>query len=147
MPTYAVTSQAGLLSNDMKAHLAKAITEAHADVTGAPPYFAQVLFRALSQSDMFVGGRPLSHEHVFVFGHIRDGRSAVDRKRLVNRLSDVIARITDLPKTATWVYLHELPAAAMIEFGHVLPQAGDEALWTDALPAADRVFMQSLTAE
>jgi hypothetical protein len=38
----------------------------------------------------------------------------------------------------------ELPPRQMIEFGHLLPEAGDEPAWTAALPAADREFMQSI---
>jgi hypothetical protein len=32
----------------------------------------------------------------------------------------------------------------MIEFGHLLPEPGDEAAWTAALPTADREFVQSI---
>jgi hypothetical protein len=45
---------------------------------------------------------------------------------------------------AVWVYVGELPPRQMIEFGHLLPEAGDEPAWTAALPAADREFMQSI---
>jgi hypothetical protein len=45
---------------------------------------------------------------------------------------------------SVWVYVGELPARQMIEFGHLLPEAGDEPVWTAALPAADREFMQSI---
>jgi hypothetical protein len=43
-----------------------------------------------------------------------------------------------------WVYVGELPARQMIEFGHLLPEPGDEPAWTAALSAADREFMQSI---
>jgi hypothetical protein len=45
---------------------------------------------------------------------------------------------------SVWIYVGELPARQMIEFGHLLPEAGDEPAWTAALPAADREFMQSI---
>jgi hypothetical protein len=45
---------------------------------------------------------------------------------------------------AVWVYLNELLPRQMIEFGYVLPEPGDEAVWTSALPEKDRVFMQSI---
>ncbi|WP_316186737.1 MULTISPECIES: hypothetical protein [unclassified Bradyrhizobium] len=45
---------------------------------------------------------------------------------------------------SVWVYVGELPARQMIEFGHVLPEAGDEPARTANLPAADRDFMQSV---
>jgi hypothetical protein len=49
-------------------------------------------------------------------------------------------------RLAVWVYLSEIPAAAMVEFGHVLPEAGQEAAWTEALPAADREHMEAAAA-
>ena len=45
---------------------------------------------------------------------------------------------------AIWVYLNELSPRQMIEFGHVLPEPGDEPVWTAALPETDRAFMQSI---
>ena len=84
------------------------------------------------------------YDHLFIFGHIREGRSAMDRKTLIQRLGHDVADVAALEPTAIWVYLHELPAQAMVEFGHILPQAGDEAIWTSELPTADRKFIQSI---
>jgi phenylpyruvate tautomerase PptA (4-oxalocrotonate tautomerase family) len=42
MPTYTCTVAKGLLVARKKLAIAKAITAAHAQITGAPPYFAQV---------------------------------------------------------------------------------------------------------
>ena len=146
MPTYTVTTVSNLLNAGQKSDLAQAITRAHAEITGAPPSFAQVMFDDRPKANIFIGGKPLDHAHLFVFGHIRDGRAAVDRKRLILRIAEDVARLTGLPQKAVWVYLHELPAPAMIEFGHILPQAGDEAAWTSALPPELRSFLSSLEA-
>jgi hypothetical protein len=45
---------------------------------------------------------------------------------------------------SVWVYVAELPPRQMIEFGHLLPEAGDEPAWTAALSAEEREFMQSI---
>ncbi len=146
VPTYTCTAAAGLIDRDDKAAIARAITQAHAEITGAPAYFAQVIFREVPEGDHFIGGVRLGHDHVFVYGRIRDGRSAVDRKALIRRLTDDVAALLGLPAFSVWVYLLELPAAAMVEFGHVLPEAGDEADWTDALPDVDRARMQAISS-
>ena len=44
---------------------------------------------------------------------------------------------------SVWVYITDLAPRQMVEFGHVLPEAGDEAQWAAALPEADRAHMQS----
>ena len=144
MPTYTCTAAAGLLDRERKAAVARAVTLAHAEVTGAPAHFAQVIFQEVVAGDHFVGGVPLAHDHVFVYGRIRAGRSAVDRKALIQRLTRDVAVAAGLDGFAVWVYLLELPAAAMVEFGHILPEAGDEAAWTEALPPDDRRRMQAI---
>lgn len=144
MPTYTCTAAKGLLNDQNKRGIAQVITNAHAEITGAPAYFAQVFFTDVMQGDHFIGGKPLSHDHLFIYGRIRDGRSAVDRKALVKRITSEVAEVTDFPTFAVWTYILELPAAAMVEFGHILPEAGDEQSWNDALPEADRQRMQAI---
>ena len=109
MPTYTCVAPAGLLDTPRKGAVAQAITAAHAHITGALSYFAQVIFQSFAAGDVFIGGRELSHAHIFVHGRIRDGRSAIDRKALIRRLAaDVAAaaavdpfRGLDLPLGAT----------------------------------------------
>ena len=38
----------------------------------------------------------------------------------------------------------ELPPRQMIEYGYVLPEPGEEHVWTSALPTEDREFMQAV---
>lgn len=144
MPTYVCTAIAGQLSPAHKADIAAAITRIHHEVTGAPAHFAQVVFREAVSGDIFIGGAPLRHQHLFVHGHIRDGRSAVDKSALIGELTRVLPGLAGIAHTGIWIYLAELPARQMVEFGHVLPAAGDEAAWSQSLPAEDRAFMESL---
>jgi phenylpyruvate tautomerase PptA (4-oxalocrotonate tautomerase family) len=144
MPTYHCVAADGLLGSPAKAAIAQAITRAHAEVTGAPPHFAQVVFQSVAAGDHYMGGEPLSHDHVFVDGHIRAGRSALDRAALIDRLVRDVARAASLPAFAIWVYIHELPAPAMAEFGHVLPEPGGETAWIESLSPAERQRMQTI---
>ena len=48
-----------------------------------------------------------------------------------------------LPANHVWVYITDLIPRQMAEFGHVLPEPGDEAKWAERLPAADRAHMES----
>jgi phenylpyruvate tautomerase PptA (4-oxalocrotonate tautomerase family) len=146
VPTYTCTAAAGLLDAGQKGTIARVVTLAHAEITGAPTHFAQVIFADVPEGDHFMGGVPLEHESVFIYGSIRDGRSAVDRKALIQRLTADIAQAARVAPFSVWVYLLELPAAAMVEFGHILPEAGDEPAWTAALPADDHAAMESIQA-
>lgn len=146
MPTYTCTAAAGFLDAAQKGAIARVVTLAHAEITGAPTHFAQVIFQEVPEGDHFMGGVPLEHASVFVYGRIRDGRSAVDRKALIKRVTADVAEVAGVAPFAVWVYLLELPAAAMVEFGHILPEAGDEPTWTAALPADDRAAMETIQA-
>jgi len=44
MPTYVCTAREGQLSPDQKSRIAAAVTRIHSEVTGAPKFFAQVIF-------------------------------------------------------------------------------------------------------
>jgi len=146
MPTYHCSAKTGLLDAERKARIARAVTLAHAEVTGAPAHFAQVLFLDLPPGNHYVGGVPPGHDHVFIHGHIRGGRSIELRAALLLRLTDDVAAAAGVNRFAVWIYLSEIPAAAMVEFGHVLPEAGREATWTEALPATDRERMEAIAA-
>ncbi|KJC33700.1 4-oxalocrotonate tautomerase [Bradyrhizobium sp. LTSP885] len=145
MPTYYCTSAQGRLTAEQKNRIASEITRIHAEVTGAPSYFAQVIFTEVAPGNLFMGGEPVTHDHIFVYGHIRSGRAAVDKTRMIRLMADAVALAANVDsKRAVWVYLNELQPRQMIEFGHVLPEPGDELVWTDGLPEADRAFMQSI---
>ena len=143
MPTYTLTAPVGRLTSDQKARAAAGITRAHTEVTGAANFFAQVIVNEVPAGNYFLGGRPLATDQLFLHGQIRAGRSAVDRKRLLLALRDVVAEAAGADRRSVWVYLVDLPACDMVEYGHVLPEPGNEAAWLDALPEADRAHMRS----
>lgn len=144
MATYICRAPEGLLASSTKTQLADAITRNHAAVTGGGTTFVQVLFRSFAQDDCFVGGKPLAGPHVFIQGHIRAGRSTLERADFVKRTLPAVSEILGVPRYAIWIYLSELPSRAMAEFGHVLPEPGDDATWLAALPAEDRDHLERL---
>ena len=145
MPTYFCTAMEGRLSAKQKSDIAAEITRIHAEVTGAPAYYAQVIFDEVKPGNYFMGGAPLKHDQIFVYGHIRSGRAAVDKTRMIKLMAKAVGVAAKVTQAwSVWIYVGELPARQMIEFGHVLPEAGDEPAWTAALPAKDREFMQSI---
>src|SRR5262249_24650407 len=125
------------------AKIASEITRIHSETTGAPTYFAQVIFTEIAPDCYFVGARPLKGHQVFVNGQIRGGRSTESKGSLIAQITATVAEASNLPKRNIWVYITDLVPRQMVEFGHVLPEAGDEARWAAALPEADRAYMQS----
>jgi phenylpyruvate tautomerase PptA (4-oxalocrotonate tautomerase family) len=144
MPTYYCISPAGLLDAGQKSAIAAEITRIHNAVTGAASFFAQVIYTDVAKGNHFMGGAPLAADQIFVHGFIRAGRSVPDRQRLVTEMVTAIAGLSGLPKKLVWVYVTEIPARQMAEYGHILPEPGDEKTWLDGLPAEDRAYMQSV---
>ena len=129
MPTYTVTVANLSLSPQQKSQIAEAITAAHNAQTGAPRFFAQVLFSAASEGDHFVGGRVNTAPQVYVHGLVREGRSTEIKQALMSQMLEEIAQIINITAEKVWIYLQDIPATQMIEFGRFLPAPGEEAEW------------------
>jgi phenylpyruvate tautomerase PptA (4-oxalocrotonate tautomerase family) len=144
MPTYRCTTPHGLLDTERKAAIAREITRIHSEVTGAATFFAQVIFDEVPSGNYFVGGAGLHGEQIFVFGQIRAGRSELDLQRLLKDLLAGVAAASGFSSQSVWLYVTELPARLMAEYGHILPEPGDEQSWLTNLPIEDRALMLSV---
>jgi phenylpyruvate tautomerase PptA (4-oxalocrotonate tautomerase family) len=133
MPNYTVHLQTAQSTETARADLARRIAVTHAAATAAPPSFAQVIISPVA-GEHFIGGEPVDPRAVFVHGHIRAGRSTEAKDRLVLAVRDAVRDTLGVPEDLVWVYVSELPAAQMVEFGQVLPVPGSEAVWQAALP-------------
>jgi hypothetical protein len=55
-----------------------------------------------------------------------------------------VAQITGVKEDSIWVYLCNLDPTDMIEYGHVLPEPGQEKEWFEALPESLKVYLAKL---
>ncbi len=129
MPTYTLHYAALALSADEKHQMAQGITQAHEAATGADGFFAQVIFQEIAQEDCYLGGSPLDQPQLFLQGQIRAGRSLDIKGKLLSSLKEALLNVTTLDPSQIWIYLVELPASDMLEYGHVLPAPGAERAW------------------
>jgi hypothetical protein len=91
-----------------------------------------------------MGGKPLDADHVFVHGQIRDGRTAEAKTRLLLGMMEVTAAVAEIPRNQVGVYIVDVPAKQIAEYGAPLPGPGEEAAWTAALPADVRRRMEAV---
>ena len=56
MPIYQCSAQKGLLTEDLKAKIAAAVTDAHVEATGAPRVFVHVFFNELPPGIFYSAG-------------------------------------------------------------------------------------------
>jgi phenylpyruvate tautomerase PptA (4-oxalocrotonate tautomerase family) len=135
MPTYRVTSANLALTTAQEAAIAAAITRSHHEATGAPAYFAQVIFAGIESGKHYIGGRAYSTPHLFVHGLIRAGRSVDTKAALIKDIAAKVHAIAGIGPEDIWVYVQDIPANQMIEFGRVLPEPGAEDTWRAAMTA------------
>ena len=126
MPTYFVNLSNIKIKKNIKEKLAKKITKVHNKATGANKYFAQVIFNDNKKENHYMGGKMVSKPEVFIYGHIRSGRTAKIKNKLITGLREVIRKNTRLKKDNIWVYILDLKPSQMIEYGEVLPKSGGE---------------------
>src|SRR5260221_14074254 len=102
MPTYTVTCVEGTLDAPKRAKIASAITRIHSETTGAPTYFAQVIFTEVAPDCYFVGGSPLKGQQVFVNGQIRGGRPPETKDPLIAQITAAGAEKSQLADKDGW---------------------------------------------
>ena len=144
MPTYTCFAQQGVISDEQKHRLAAGIAKVHSLATGAPIGFTQCVFEDLQPQTHYIGGVPAPEQGVWVYGHIRRGRTPEAKGRILQGICELLVDVLDAPKEAVWVYINELDNTDMIEFGRVLPVEGEEWPWVDKLPADLRDHMLAL---
>ena len=144
MPTYFVNLSNIKLSKTIKEKLAKKITKIHNKTTGANKYFAQVIFNDTKKEDHYMGGKIISESEIFIYGHIRSGRTAIIKNKLIKGLREIIRKNTKLEKDNIWVYLLDLKPNQMIEYGEILPKSGGEKKWFKNLPTKLKIRLNKI---
>jgi phenylpyruvate tautomerase PptA (4-oxalocrotonate tautomerase family) len=138
MPTYACSAAAGRLTPAQKVEIVQSITAIHHEETGAPRYFVQVIFFDIAYANHYIAGQLAPAGQMWIRGDIRDGRSEEQKSRMLSRILQEVSRIGEIAEEEVWVYLSDIPAQNMAEYGCVLPVPGAENEWFATLPAALR---------
>lgn len=138
MPTYTVTSANVSITETQQSEIAATITEAHHQNTGAPGFFAQVMFIALPDRKHYIGGKLNSAPQIYVHGLIRAGRSASAKAGLLRQITSNVREIAGVGAEDVWVYVQDIPPEQMVEFGRVLPEPGAEEQWRKDVSAQKR---------
>ncbi len=137
MPTYTFTTAKNLTAGQ-RASIVESVTTIHHEETTAPRYFVQVVLYRVEPGSIFIGGEAASPDHVWVRADIRSGRTNEVKSKILQRIMRETSEILGISEQAVWVYLSDIPAEGVLEFGNVLPQPGGEAQWLAALPSALR---------
>ena len=128
MPIYQCSAQPGLLTDDMKAQIATAITDAHVDATGAPRVFVHVYFNQLPPGNAYSAGEP-DHKLSGITGQVRAGRPLEVNQNLIQTIVASWSKITGQPAKEVLAGLTEIDSDMTMEYGLILPHPGGEKEW------------------
>jgi phenylpyruvate tautomerase PptA (4-oxalocrotonate tautomerase family) len=137
MPTYAFTS-AREITVEQRKKIVESVTSIHQIEATAPRYFVQVIFYKVDPGSIFIGGEAASADHVWVRADIRSGRTKEQKAKILHRIMRETGDILRVSEENVWVYISDIPAEGVAEFGNILPQPGGEEKWLEALPDALR---------
>jgi phenylpyruvate tautomerase PptA (4-oxalocrotonate tautomerase family) len=110
------------------AAIARFITRSHHESTGAPT-FAQIIFARTRSGNYYISGKAYTIPHLFVHGLIRAGRCADAKAGLVKDIAAKLQTTASIGPPDIWVYIQDIPATQMVEFGRILPEPGAEDSW------------------
>jgi len=79
-----------------------------------------------------------------VHGTIRGGRDSATKDLMLVELMRVVSISAHLEEHCIQVYLSDIPARQVLEFGKTLPLPGKEAAWFDSIPQSLKDRLLSL---
>jgi phenylpyruvate tautomerase PptA (4-oxalocrotonate tautomerase family) len=133
MPTYACSAAAGRLTPAQKTDIVRCITTVHHEETGAPRYLVQVIFYEVASGNHYIAGELARPDQIWIRGDIRNGRSEEQKGKILRRILQGVANSAAAAEEAVWVYLSDIPATNIAEYGRILPLPGSEDAWFAAL--------------
>ena len=145
MPTYVCSTAAGRLTPAQRAEIAKSITTIHSEEGRAPQYFVQILFNEVQSDSHFIGGKQATEGLIWIRADIRSGRTDEQKKAIMERIASDISASASISREDVWVYISDIPATGVLEFGQVLPHPGQEDAWFASMPTSLQTRLKSLS--
>ena len=124
MPVYEFVAPTGAATLAHQAEIARAVTEVHCEVTGAPAHYVHCSFTEAPGGSMFISGEETTSPRLM--GLIRSGRSKELRGRLLHGIADAWSEITGDSKEELAIFLYEVPGANCFEYGSIMPEASED---------------------
>ena len=121
MPLYRVFTSSNELDQQTKQSVARAITDTHCGLTGAPKEFVHVFY--------IESGEVEEEGCIKVLGAIRAGRSEEIVDGIILKIQNAISTAVDIPYEKIKVQLMGVQAKWVMEAGAIMPEPGEEAEW------------------
>lgn len=120
MPVYRCFIPDGSVPLDIRPKIAKAFTDVHCGITGAPRSFVHVMFFETPR------GVPDHETPYFIDGLNRAGRPPEVKKQILDSLISKFSEVANVPPREVGGTIAEMPASHFMEEGIILPEPGEE---------------------
>lgn len=127
MPLYTALHQAGSLDDGQRAEIAAGITDIHLKHAGGLRQFVNVVFNEYPAGRGFNAGA--IGAPMVISGAIRAGRDHAVKAAILEAISALVFRVTDIPRKTLTVAIDDVKASDAMEGGVPLPEPGDEPAW------------------
>lgn len=143
MPTYNVYVKQNALNDEQKQKVAQAITKSHANSTGAPEFYVQVIFNEVSDSNRYVSGYRFNR-HMWIRGDVRIGRTAEHRRQWMLSLIKDVSESINWDINTIWIDLCGIEPESILKYGQVFPPVEQEEEWFKNLPDEAKNIINAL---
>ena len=83
--------------------------------------WSKVIFHDVAPGNHYVAGRPAPADQIWIRADIRGGRTDAQKSQMLRRIMQDVGRASGAAEDAVWIYLCDIPAANLAEYGCVLP--------------------------
>jgi phenylpyruvate tautomerase PptA (4-oxalocrotonate tautomerase family) len=119
MPLYTITTQAGVLSGETKAALARELTAFHSEYAGVPKTWVHIVFQEYPPGNGFTAGASAATAALTLLA--RAGRSQEYKRGLLKRLWELLQDATGAPDDQIVLGIQDVPPEQAMEMGQIMP--------------------------
>jgi phenylpyruvate tautomerase PptA (4-oxalocrotonate tautomerase family) len=119
MPFYTITTQAGVLSDETKATLARELTAFHSEYASVPKNWVRIVFQEYPPGNGFTADEPAATVALTLL--VRIGRSPEYKRGLLKRLWELLQDATGAPDDQIVLGIQEVPPEQAMEMGQIMP--------------------------
>lgn len=124
MPLYTAITQDGLVSDEVKAEIAREITRIHTSVMKVPSSFVRVVFLSYPNGSGYTAGERAPTMALNCV--LRSGHSAEEKAEMIQQLWAMFQSLTRVATEQLAISLQEVPSSNAMEMGQIMQAVGHQ---------------------
>lgn len=124
VPLYTAITQDGLVSDEVKAEIAREITRIHTSVMKVPSSFVRVVFLSYPNGSGYTAGERAPTMALNCV--LRSGHSAEEKAEMIQQLWAMFQSLTRVATEQLAISLQEVPSSNAMEMGQIMQAVGHQ---------------------